>query len=69
MAALKRGDVEELADTIHGMLRAIYAGDLDTTSEHRHQLIGAYSALRIVLGDEPDNLLAKLRGSLLDLDV
>ena len=58
-----RDDIEALAATIGNLLAAVEAKTLDTSHVDRERLVGALVALRIVLGDEPTDVLDALRAA------
>jgi hypothetical protein len=59
-ATIQRTEVETLAELLTGQLAAIETGDLDAPSALRERLVGAVTALRVVLGDDPDDVLDRL---------
>ena len=61
ISGMERNDIEALAATIGNLLAAVEAHTLDASQVDRERLVGALVALRIVLGDEPTDVLDALR--------
>jgi hypothetical protein len=61
ISGMERDDIEALAATIGDLLAAVEAHTLDASKVDRERLVGALVALRIVLGDEPTDVLDALR--------
>jgi len=61
--SIDRATAEELAATLHRQLVAIDRGEIDATSAMRDRLVGALTALRVVLGDDPSEVLDSLMES------
>ena len=61
ISGMERNDIEALAATIGNLLAAVEAQTLDASQVDRERLVGALVALRIVLGDEPTDVLDALR--------
>jgi hypothetical protein len=57
---VKRADVEALAEQLGRVLAAVEAGELDASAGMRQRLVGAVSALQIVLGEQPDDVVEAL---------
>ena len=58
---MERNDIEALTAMVGNLLAAVEAQSLDASQVDRERLVGALVALRIVLGDEPTDVLDALR--------
>ena len=59
-SGMERNEIEALAATMANLLAAVEAQTLDASPVDRERLVGALVALRIVLGDEPTDVLDAL---------